>query len=50
MREAGTPGHGAKADCGATVLEEFRARSSQQSFANLRAGSRCHVEILAQVP
>jgi hypothetical protein len=45
VRKAGTSGDGSKADRGATMLDEFRARGSQQSLAYLRAGG-CHAHIL----
>ncbi|HXO48913.1 MAG TPA: hypothetical protein VN897_16720 [Mycobacterium sp.] len=46
MRKAGTSGDGSQADRGATMLDEFRARGSQQSLAYLRAGGGCHAHIL----
>jgi hypothetical protein len=46
VRKAGTSGDGSQADRGATMLDEFRARGSQQSLAYLRAGGGCHADIL----
>ena len=46
VRKAGTSGDGSQADRGATMLDEFRARGSQQSLAYLRAGGGCHAHIL----